>query len=62
MKWKFCLLAAGSAGIIIVQEVLALGGGSGNGASAVLAAVGVVFCLLMTAATVPALHRDAKLA
>jgi methyl-accepting chemotaxis protein len=62
LKWKFCLLAAGSVVVMVVQAALAVAGDSGQGVSLILAGVGVVFCVVVTAATVAALHRDARLA
>ena len=62
LKWKFCLLAVGSVVVIIGQGALAVAGRSGAGVSLILAGVGVLFCVVITWATVAALHRDAKLA
>jgi methyl-accepting chemotaxis protein len=62
LKWKFCLLATGSVVVMVVQGALAVTGSSGGGVSLILAGVGVLFCVVVTCATVPALHRDAKLA
>ena len=62
LQWKFGLLAAGSVIVIVSQGALALVGGSGKGLSLALAGAGVVFCVVLTVATVVALHRNAKLA
>jgi methyl-accepting chemotaxis protein len=62
LKWKFCLLAGGSAGVMVSQGALVVAGGSNESVSLIVAGVGVVFCVVVTLATVGALHRDAKLA
>ncbi|HZE05228.1 MAG TPA: methyl-accepting chemotaxis protein, partial [Solirubrobacteraceae bacterium] len=62
LKWKFCLLAGGSVAVIVAQQVLAATEGRGTSLSMILASAGVLFCLVLTAATVHPLHRDAKLA
>jgi methyl-accepting chemotaxis protein len=62
LKWKFCLLAAGSVVVMVSQGALALAGVSDKGVSLSLAGAGVVFCVVVTVATVAALDRDAKLA
>ncbi|HTU28099.1 MAG TPA: methyl-accepting chemotaxis protein [Solirubrobacteraceae bacterium] len=62
LKWKFCALAAGSASVIGVQAALAAAGVWSTSLSLAIAAGGVLFCVGLTLATVPALHRDAKLA
>jgi hypothetical protein len=62
LKWKFCALAAVLVGLIVLQAVLVAAGGSGTAAPLIVAGVGVVFGIVVTLATVPALHRDSKLA
>ena len=62
LKWKFCLLAGGSAGVMVLQAALVVAGASSPNVSLIVAGVGVVFCVVLTVATVGALHRDAKLA
>jgi methyl-accepting chemotaxis protein len=62
LKWKFCLLAGGSAAVIVLQGVLVQAGDSSASLSLIVAGAGVIFCVVMTLATVGALHRDAKLA
>lgn len=62
LKWKFCLLAGGSVGVMVLQGALVVAGGSSKSVSLVVAGVGVAFCVVVTLATVGALHRDAKLA
>ncbi len=62
LKWKFCLLAGGSVVVMVAQAALAVAGSSGAAVSLILAGAGVLFCVVVTWATVTALHRDAKLA
>ena len=62
LKWKFCLLAGGSVGVMVLQGALVVAGDSSKSVSLIVAGVGVVFCVVVTLATVGALHRDAKLA
>jgi methyl-accepting chemotaxis protein len=62
LKWKFCLLAGGSAAVIVLQSALVLAGATSASVALIVAAAGVVFCVAVTAATVGPLDRDAKLA
>ncbi|MGH2928078.1 MAG: methyl-accepting chemotaxis protein, partial [Solirubrobacteraceae bacterium] len=62
LKWKLCLLAGVLMALLAAEGVLAATGGPDAMLRLVLACVGVAFGALVTLVTVPALHRDAKLA
>ncbi len=62
LKWKFCLLAGVLVTVICAQGVLAATGGASTAVALILSGAGVLFGVVMVLATVPALHRDAKLA
>src|SRR6202042_3953672 len=47
---------------MVLQGALVVAGGSSKSVSLIVAGVGVVFCVVVTFATVGPLHRDAKLA
>lgn len=62
LKWKFCVLAVVLVGLMTVQGALVATGASGKTVPLILMCAGVVFGVIVTLATVPALHRDAQLA
>jgi methyl-accepting chemotaxis protein len=62
VRWKFCALAGVSAGLLALQGALVLTGASSRSLTLVVAGVGIAFCVGVTLVTVPALHRDARLA
>jgi methyl-accepting chemotaxis protein len=62
VKWKFCALAGVSAGVMALQAALVLSGAASESLTLVVAVAGVAFCVGVTLVTVPAFHRDAKLA
>ena len=62
VKWKFCALAGVSACLMALQGVLVLAGATSESLWLVVAGAGVTFCAGVTLVTVPAFHRDSKLA
>jgi methyl-accepting chemotaxis protein len=62
LKWKFCALAGVFVGLMLAQLILAVTGGASRTVTLVLAGVGVAYGVLVTLATVPALHRESSLA